>query len=206
MADIIVDEKVYELQNTSEASTGRDYENQITFGNTSRVDTSVLPVEEAIYVYGNNLKIKRPWKMGNCYTFWFLRDQPRIVIGPQCKDIQITLVYMSMLLISIICAISAFLTYVIYPHVHITLKYIGNTIFLTQLISQCYTTLVNPGIPNRNNYVSQGVMETIYRHMRHNDSVFEKYRVCKECNILVKLEQSVMHCEDCNICVEGKTG
>jgi hypothetical protein len=110
---------------------------------------------------------------------------------------------MSILLTAILTVLNILLSYTIYPHVHITIKYLGNLLYITQLISQQYTAFVNPGIPHRNNYVSQGVMETISKYIKNNDTTFDKYRVCKQCNILVKLENSVMHCEDCNICVEG---
>jgi hypothetical protein len=85
MAENIVDNKTYELSITSEGNTSHDLENQITFGNISRIDTSTFPVEEVIHVYGNDLKVKKPCKMGNCYTFWFLHGRPTIVVGPQCN-------------------------------------------------------------------------------------------------------------------------
>jgi hypothetical protein len=109
---------------------------------------------------------------------------------------------MSILLTLIFNGFNLFLSYVIYPNIHYIFKYIGNTVFIIQVISQFYTTIVNPGIPHRNNYVSHGVMETLSKYARHNETTLDKYRVCKECNILVKLDQSVIHCEECNICIE----
>ena len=71
------------------------------------------------------------------------------------------------------------------------------------MLSQITCTIINPGIPHRNNYVSDGVMLSIYQQVKQNNYKFDKYRVCKICNILVNVEQNITHCEDCNICVES---
>lgn len=39
--------------------------------------------------------------------------------------------------------------------------------------------------------------------MKYNDMEFEKYRCCRDCNIIVRIDQGVVHCDDCNICTEG---
>ena len=41
--------------------------------------------KSAITVYGNDLKNKNPSKLGKVYSFIFLRNEPLIIIGPQCK-------------------------------------------------------------------------------------------------------------------------
>lgn len=40
--------------------------------------------------------------------------------------------------------------------------------------------------------------------MKVNNVKLEKYRICKLCNIVVLVDNNVIHCEDCDICVEGK--
>lgn len=37
-----------------------------------------------IMVYGNHLRNSNPFKMGKMYTFLFSKDEPIIVLGPQC--------------------------------------------------------------------------------------------------------------------------
>ena len=64
--------------------------------------------------------------------------------------------------------------------------------------------LINPGIPNKNNYISDNVMQIIYMNMKMSGLTFDKYRTCKICNILVNKDDIVIHCDDCNICVKGK--
>jgi hypothetical protein len=93
LVNIQEDKQAYALSVTSESEepSPRVVDNQITFGNTSRVTTdenntttSEIKQEEKIIVYGNDLKIQKPSKMGNCFTYWYINGQPRIVIGPQC--------------------------------------------------------------------------------------------------------------------------
>ena len=36
-------------------------------------------------VYGNNVKYKKPWRMGKVFTFLYYKSHPIIVIGPDCK-------------------------------------------------------------------------------------------------------------------------
>jgi hypothetical protein len=111
---------------------------------------------------------------------------------------------MSIILFVIINFLNALLISFVYQELYFILKYVGLMIYVVQVISQVLCTMINPGIPHRNNYVSDSIMHTIYQNIKHNDYKFDKYRVCKRCNILVMVEQQVTHCEDCNICVEGK--
>jgi len=91
----------------------------------------------------------------------------------------------------------------IYPYIYFVFKYIGITIYLGQTISHIYTMLINPGIPNKNNYISENVLQIIYENMKMSGITFDKYRTCKICNILVNKDDSVIHCDDCDICVKG---
>ncbi len=36
-------------------------------------------------VFGNSINYKKPWKMGNNFTFLYFRSHPIIVIGPDCN-------------------------------------------------------------------------------------------------------------------------
>lgn len=111
---------------------------------------------------------------------------------------------MSILLFAIINTFNLLLLFFVYPKLGDIMKWVGIVIYVLQVTSQVLTTIINPGIPHRNNYVSDGVMETIHQHMKENNMKFDKYRVCKGCNILVNIDQNVTHCEDCDICVEGR--
>jgi len=110
---------------------------------------------------------------------------------------------MSVLLLAITNAINFLFIYLIYPKIYFVLKYIGLGIFIVQNLSQIYTSLINPGVPHKNNYISDSVMQIIYKNMKLSGVSFNKYRVCKICNILVNKDDYVIHCDECNICVEG---
>jgi hypothetical protein len=56
---------------------------------TDRVTKNLKPIDlEAvkITVFGNDLKIISPRKMGSLLTFLFIKEQPLITIGPQCNN------------------------------------------------------------------------------------------------------------------------
>jgi hypothetical protein len=44
--------------------------------------------EDLLYddkVYGVNIKIKNPWRIGKVFAFCYFKNHPLIVIGPDCK-------------------------------------------------------------------------------------------------------------------------
>jgi len=111
---------------------------------------------------------------------------------------------MSFLLLFLVNLANFLFLIFIYPHIYLVFKYIGISIYLIQSISQIYTMLINPGIPNKNNYISENVLQIIYLNMKMSGITFEKYRTCKVCNILVNKDDNVIHCDDCDICVKGR--
>jgi hypothetical protein len=36
-------------------------------------------------LFGRDVKVSQPTCIGNVYAFWYVRNQPMIVIGPHCK-------------------------------------------------------------------------------------------------------------------------
>lgn len=148
-------------------------------------------------VYGNDLKNKNPMKMGGLYTFCFLSNQPIICIGSQIKyPIILCLLFM---------LISYFLFDFIFCSLIIEYYYIALFLFISICTIYFYLYLVNPGIPNRKFYISEGVLSSIYTYLENtNSESIDKYKICKICNIYVPPELLVIHCEDCNICINGK--
>ena len=110
---------------------------------------------------------------------------------------------MSLLLLALTNTANFLFIFFIYPNIYIGFKYFGISIFLIQVMIHLYTMLINPGIPNKNNYISENVLQIIYMNMKMSGMTFDKYRTCKICNILVNKEDGVIHCDDCNICVKG---
>ena len=110
---------------------------------------------------------------------------------------------MSVILFLLVNIFNTLLIFFIYPYTHYLIKYVGNTIYVIQVFSQIYTTIINPGVPNRNLYISDEVMETLYHNMRMNDVNFDRYRICRQCNILVTTDDNIIHCDECDICFKG---
>lgn len=81
--DITMDDIKYEgALNDSHDDTNTDRDNQIiTIGN---VNSSRYGGKLTLTVYGNDLRIKYPHKMGNVFTFGFCNGEPCVVLGPQC--------------------------------------------------------------------------------------------------------------------------
>ncbi len=47
-------------------------------------------------------------------------------------------------------------------------------------------------------------MQIIYNNMKLSGLTFNKYKVCKICNILVNSDDNVIHCDDCQVCIKSK--
>ena len=89
------------------------------------------------------------------------------------------------------------------PMINIFFKLIGLLLYITQVLSHLFTMLINPGLPDKNNYISNEVINIFQNNSEYDSSFLKKYRKCDICNILVQTKNEVIHCENCNICVEG---
>ena len=45
----------------------------------------IIDNDKSNTLYGNNISIKNPKKIGNMWAFFYCNDCPLIVIGPNCK-------------------------------------------------------------------------------------------------------------------------
>lgn len=78
------------ITDDSEISS-RDYGNISQLQNvevnltTSSSSSSHGSSKLVLTVYGNDLRIKQPSKLGNVYSFLFINGNPLIILGPQCK-------------------------------------------------------------------------------------------------------------------------
>ncbi len=60
------------------------HDNQLSL-NISSVSSSSSNVKLSLTVYGNDLRIKNPYKLGNVYSFLFINGNPKVILGPQCN-------------------------------------------------------------------------------------------------------------------------
>jgi hypothetical protein len=50
----------------------------------STVKSVVSSSRKSIFVFGNDIRIKSPFRVGNAYTFCFINRKPLFMIGPNC--------------------------------------------------------------------------------------------------------------------------
>ena len=122
-------------------------------------------------------------RLGNTFAFFGdIYGDPKIIIGPHWP---------------LYVLVVSFITYGI-PYIYnrfdelfnIYLKIIGIIIYLIFLISYTYTVLINPGYPKHD-------IGSITGEPR------KKFYYCNICKLWANKEKNTMHCNDCNICVEG---
>jgi len=76
-------------------------------------------------------------------------------------------------------------------------KYIGILIYLIQISAYSYTALINPGLVKRKMVLNSKNELPIETNSKN-------FRICIACNVMMDLDEGTSHCEDCNVCVEGK--
>lgn len=76
--------------------------------------------------------------------------------------------------------------------IHWIVKVVEDLIVLIQNLFYLITSLSNPGLPKAS--YAQEVLEDQGRN----------FRKCKDCKLLINTEERTFHCQDCEICFEGK--
>ena len=82
------------------------------------------------------------------------------------------------------------------PHFSLFWKVISMMIYLTQVFSHFYTALINPGIPQRKYFLHQDTT------INEEDTSPNQY-FCRICMINMEQGKFVLHCFNCNMCIEG---
>jgi hypothetical protein len=75
---------------------------------------------------------------------------------------------------------------------------IGILVWLVQISSYSYTVLVNPGV------VKQDMNFRLFSSSSQNLKI-KNYRICSTCEVIMNLDDHTSHCDDCGVCIEGKT-
>ena len=112
--------------------------------------------------------------------------------------------YMSLILYLLFFILSILFIYLIYPDLSPFMRLIALFVFLFQFITQSFCTLNNPGIPHRNNFISERIIHLISQGLQDNPNYLNNYRICKKCNIIIPTDTPITHCDICNICCESK--
>lgn len=146
-------------------------------------------------LFGNSLDDKTPSRLGNLYTLMYNGEStiPLIVISPSVKPIAVC---MTMLLIHI------GLNFLILSKIEFLFFLSSNILYGIHLISFIYNFLCNPGIPDNSYYLSDGVIDSMNSYLENTEKkTFDKYKICKKCNIYIESNVNVVHCQDCEICI-----
>ncbi len=131
--------------------------------------------------------------MGNLYTFFFIKNSPLFAIGT--KNIHLVITYESILNISFILMMITIMNQV-FPY----MKVMMICFYLACLISHLFIFFINPGIPSPEHYYKKYIKSE--KFLRLDLAERKKFFACEICNILVKSDEKVEHCEECDICVE----
>ncbi len=77
---------------------------------------------------------------------------------------------------------------------------IGVLLLLVQVISYFLTSALNPGIPDRDVRLpkNSGNVETYVRHL-----ILVRRDICHQCKVLRKPAAHIVHCSECDVCIEG---
>ena len=70
-------------------------------------------------------------------------------------------------------------------------------IYWFYIVTHLTTALLNQGIPTRSYSDKLRVLK------EHSDKGEHSFRTCKQCGIVIKQSDGVIHCGDCNVCVKG---
>lgn len=196
--------KANELLNDSEKSNLDSYINQMKPQESKMLlapvkdELSPFDIEKDIPLNKDNfLGIRRedePRRLGNTWAFFYKNGEPRVIIGPHCKIVSLIIFYLGPFYI----CLSAFITgscfiyfYFLWDMLNEYVKYFGLLIYFIQFSSYTYTAFANPGIPSKSMSSS-------------NRQLVKNFRICNVCNVVMNLDDNTSHCEDCNVCVEGK--
>lgn len=156
-----------------------------------------------VKVYGNDIKIKSPFQLGKVYSLCYIHNIPLIIIGPECKIIEIIKgIIACMVFLGMNGGFFLIIT-LAFEKLHVLLRILGLFLYLIYFLSHIYSLLINPGIPNRKNYITDDVIQVIAKNIDYNKNLLKNYRKCDLCNILVQAKRNVGHCDKCEICVEG---
>jgi len=132
--------------------------------------------------YGNPLSKKNPRKIGNTYAFLYKDGEPRVLIGPHWP--------FYVCLNSVIVAMVSTFYYFLWEYMSGIVSFFGIMIFLVQFTSYFLTFTINPGLPKKRG-----------NNMKIQD--LKNVRICGICNVVQDPQERIVHCFDCNICIEG---
>lgn len=146
-------------------------------------------------IFGNEISNEKPFRIGNMYCFLYYKGKPIFTIGAH--------LFQSLLFILFIHVTNVLTHIYAYKRIHFIFRYIGIIVSVIQNVFHLYTFIINQGIPDRKWFLSQEVIKKITHDKEFNQNFnFERYQICKVCNLLIDKELNVVHCCFCDVCCE----
>ena len=146
-------------------------------------------------IFGNDIFDLNPVKCGKLFCFFYLNEKPLITIGPTF--------YYNFVIIFIVNLINIINIIFINFNIHSFFSFIEYFLFYFQFIFHLITVFINEGIPEKKWFLSDELIKNLCRNEYLNQNFnFEKFQICKICNLLIFKNQNAFHCEFCNICCE----
>lgn len=136
-----------------------------------------------------NSKIK---KMGNLPVYFFVNEQPLIVLG--CKNKSLIIIYEIILQLSFIILMTT-ISKVIPSLMNILLSFL----YINCFFCHAFIYLINPGIPNIEHYSK--IFLKSEQYMKMGEQQKRNCYLCEKCNIVINFNEDIEHCEECDICV-----
>lgn len=168
--------------------------------NESDIEKEPVKISPINEMYSNKF-LSKPFRLGNTYTCLWFKGEPLIVVGPHwpffiCLN----------LFVSGICNLYFYFFWNIMYELP---RNIGIFLYITFLACYWFTALYNPGIPiNRHVSLIQEdnnslVDEKDFRKQKKKENLpIPNKRICRVCNLVIDLNVKMIHCPDCDICVE----
>ena len=174
-----------------EEEVGKKVEIEIT-NPVENAETNQRIFYNDLIIYGNHLQNKKPYKMGNLYTFFYYKEMPLIVIGTNKLSLIITH--------ETFVQITFWLIIYYAVKLNSTIKFITKVLYSVTFISHIIIILINPGIPSKKHFAGEFRKTKDYINLSNEKKRNVKF--CEICNIIVLDEDYVEHCEECNICIK----
>ena len=173
------------MNNEYKNNTYKKATNYVLPENASELNIKTL--ESNNIIFGNDLLLnKYPKKIGNLNAYFYYKNYPLILINfPQ---MYLFLIYQIFINLFFFLTIKLF-----HKNLYNFLEFLYIISYIIPVSSHLIIFFMNPGTPKFN--------LNFYQLNQIDENEKKNFMYCKICNIIVKIEDDVVHCDECNVCV-----
>lgn len=168
--------------------------------NDSEIEKENIKISPIGEMYSNKF-LSKPFRLGNTYTCLWYNGEPLIVIGPHWPFFLCLNVFVS--------SICNLYFYFFWNLMYEIPRNIGICLYVIFLLCYWFTALYNPGIPiKRHVSLFQEDLNSLVddkdprKPKKKENLPSQNKRICRVCNLVIDLNIKMIHCPDCDICVE----